>query len=85
MNNGLHLNTYGFTLQEVELLIKVLMNKFELKCSIHMKNNQPSPRGSHLRVCTPGARIFIYNKSINTLKSLVISHMHPSMLYKLSL
>ena len=71
MNNGLHLNTYGFTLQEVELLIKVLMNKFELKCSIHMKNNQP--------------RIFIYNKSINTLKSLVISHMHPSMLYKLSL
>lgn len=47
------------------------MNKFELKCSIHMKNNKP--------------RIFIYNKSINTLKSLVISHMHPSMLYKLSL
>lgn len=71
IKNGLHLNTYGFTLEEVELLVKVLMNKFGLKCSIHMKDNQP--------------RIYINYESINTLKSLVVSHMHFSMLYKLNL
>lgn len=47
IKNGIHLNTYGFTLQEVELLVKVLINKFGLKCSIHMKNNQPRPGGPY--------------------------------------
>lgn len=53
---GLHLNTYGLTLapsgtrrgksrvlDDVELLMKTLINKFGLKCSIYMKNNQPPP------------------------------------------
>lgn len=53
---GLHLNIYGLTLapsgtrrgksralDDVELLMKTLINKFRLKCSIYIKNNQPPP------------------------------------------
>ena len=34
-NKGLHLNTYGFSHEDIELLLNTLTNKFQLKCSIH--------------------------------------------------
>ena len=34
-NKGLHLNTYSFSDEDVELLFKTLKVKFLLKCSIH--------------------------------------------------
>ncbi len=70
-NNGLHLNVYGFSTPDVELLLTILNQKFDLKCSIHMKAHQ--------------CRIYIYTESMDSLKELVLSHMHPSMLYKLGL
>lgn len=68
---GLHLNTYSFSLESIDRLLNLLEMKFELKCSIHFKENKP--------------RIYISAESIDLLKSLVISHMHFSMLYKLGL
>jgi hypothetical protein len=56
---GLHLNVYAFSTEDVNRLINTLENKFGFKCSIHLKENKPSPGGSHLRVCTSGARIYI--------------------------
>jgi LAGLIDADG DNA endonuclease family len=34
-NTGLHLSVYAFTTVEVKLLMNVLKEKFDLKCSIH--------------------------------------------------
>lgn len=42
--DGLHLNVYAFSPECVDRLINVLTTKFGLKCSIHLKNGQPSPR-----------------------------------------
>jgi hypothetical protein len=38
-NLGLHLNVYAFTWDEVRLLISVLENKFNLKCSCHVHSS----------------------------------------------
>lgn len=67
---GIHLNTYGFTQECVKRLVLVLETKFNLKCSLHIKNKQH--------------RIFIWAKSKDLLKSYIITHIHPSMLYKLT-
>ena len=37
-NKDLHLNTYAFSDRVFNLLLKVLTNKFKLKCSIHYYN-----------------------------------------------
>jgi hypothetical protein len=66
---GLHLNTYGFSLSEVELLLTVLNQKFGLKSTIGRKNHQ--------------YRIYISKKSMDFLVELVHPYMHHSMLYKL--
>lgn len=36
--NGIHLNTNNFSTLEVELLVRILHEKFGLKCSIHSRN-----------------------------------------------
>ena len=36
--NGFHFATNAFTTEDVQLLINVLQNKFDLKCSIHSRN-----------------------------------------------
>lgn len=66
---GFHLNTYNYTLEEVQLLSKVLLTKFNLNNSIHSHKN--------------GHRIYIKSNSMNTFKSLVFPYFHSSMLYKL--
>jgi hypothetical protein len=70
-NIGLHLNTYGFSEEEVSLLINVLTNKFHLKCSKH----------SHRK----GSRIYIWQESMPHLRTLVSPYMHSTMLYKIGL
>lgn len=37
--SGFVFNTNSFTLSEVELLVKVLKNKFNLNCSIHTRKD----------------------------------------------
>ena len=61
-NKGLHLNTYGFTPQDIFLLKTTLENMFgenTLKCSIH--NHQK------------GERIYIWEESMVLLKKIFLN------------
>lgn len=73
---GIVLSTESFSLDEIELLKKVLELKFELKVTIH--NRQSS--GGEL-----GYRLYISSKSYDKLLSLIQPYFIPSMNYKLGL
>lgn len=68
-NKGLHLNTYGFSDQDLALLMHVLETKFKLKCSIHKHNK--------------GKRIYIWEMSMITLKQKLKIYIIPEMIYKI--
>jgi len=68
--NGVCLCTNSFTLDEVKLLVKVLTEKLDLKCTIFGGNSE-------------GHRIRISSKSVPHLRSLIASKMPPSMQYKI--
>ena len=71
-NKGLHLNTYGFTIEEVFLLKKTLENMFgdnSLKSSIH----------NHSK----GKRIYIWEESMGLIRDNITQFMHEDMLYKI--
>lgn len=69
-NKGLHLNTYAFSDRDIKILIVVLTNKFNLKCSIHYQNkNKP--------------RIYIWQESMPLLTAKISNHKHTDMLYKI--
>lgn len=71
-NKGLHLNTYGFSKEEVLLLKKTLENMFgenSLKCSIHKHSK--------------GERIYIWEESMVMLRDKISKFMHEDMLYKI--
>lgn len=70
-NNGLHLNTYGFTIEDVNRLILMLKHKYDLNCTIHQHK--------------AGPRIYILGDSIDKVRALVKPHMVPSMYYKIRL
>lgn len=36
--NGFHFATYGFSAEDVNLLVTVIREKFDLKCSVHSTN-----------------------------------------------
>jgi LAGLIDADG DNA endonuclease family len=70
-NKGLHLNTYGFTNQDVLKLKSTLENMFgenTLKCSIHKHNK--------------GERIYIWEESMDVIRHNISKFMHTNMLYK---
>lgn len=69
VNRGLVLCTDSFSLEQTTLLLNVLVIKYQLDCTLWKQSS--------------GWRIYIKNKSMANLKSVVINHMHPSMLYKL--
>lgn len=85
-NKGLHLNTYGFTYDEVNVLKKLLENMFMdpklycssptllepnmLKCSIHKHKK--------------GYRIYIWEESMVIVRKHISQYMHRDMLYKIS-
>ena len=72
-NKGLHLNTYGFTHQDVLLLKSTLENMFgenTLKCSIHKHKK--------------GERIYIWGESMDTIRHNISKFMHTNMLYKIN-
>ena len=73
---GFHLCTDPYLLSEVELLIKALVNKYNIKCTIHNKKSKTD------RIYY---RIYISKSSLDNIKSLLIPHMHVSFLYKLHL
>ena len=72
-NKGLHLNTYGFTPQDIFLLKTTLENMFgenTLKCSIH--NHQK------------GERIYIWEESMELIRNNISQFIHKDMLYKIN-
>lgn len=72
-NKGLHLNTYGFTNQDVLKLKISLENMFgenTLKCSIHKHKK--------------GDRIYIWGESMGVIRQNINKFMHKNMLYKIN-
>ena len=74
-NKGLHLNTYGFTNQDVLKLKTTLENIFgenSLKCSIHKHSK--------------GERIYIWEEkqSMDLIRNNITQFMHKDMLYKIN-
>lgn len=70
---GVRIATNCFSLTEVELLVRILGNKFNLDCTIQTLN--PSNNYS----------IYIKGSSIPRLREILLPHIHPSMKYKLGL
>ncbi len=66
--SGFYLHTKGFTFLEVYKLAGMLHYKFSLLCSVQEHENRPV--------------IYIKSKSMNTFYSIVIPHIHPSMMSK---
>jgi len=69
--NNFILCTNSFTFEEVQLLIKVLKENFDLNCTIHKTNEVQY-------------RIYILKDSMEKFRALVTPHFHESMMYKLS-
>jgi hypothetical protein len=69
--NNFYLNTDSCNLNEVELLIKVLKENFDLNCSYHIKRKDQY-------------RIYINIDSMDKFRSIVTPHFHDSMMYKLT-
>lgn len=69
--SGIRLHTNSFTLSDVQLLIIALNTNFGFKCTTHLNNE------NHV--------IYISSSSMDSLRSLVLPHMCPSMLYKIGL
>jgi len=69
---GLHISVYAFSNVDVDKLMFVLQDKFNLRCSIHYnRDNKP--------------RIFIFKESMEKLITLVKPYFISDMLYKLGL
>ena len=72
-NKGLHLNTYGFTPQDIFLLKTTLENMFgenTLKCTIHKHQK--------------GERIYIWEESMELVRNNLSQFMHKDMQYKIN-
>jgi len=70
IKNNFGFSTEGYTKEDVELLRKVMLNKFSLDSSLHNANN-----GRY--------RLYIKTNSMRKFKELVEPHFHPSMVYKI--
>lgn len=68
-NGGITLCTDNYTLTEVELLIKALVNRYNLNCSIHYKKGKAEKLYY---------RIYLGINSFDKLKPLIIEHVHKN-------
>lgn len=68
---GLYICTDGFSQDDVKRLTRYLIHRYNINCSIHKAANKH--------------RIYILVRSIETVKSIILPYMHPSMVYKLGL
>jgi hypothetical protein len=69
-SGGMYLNVQCFTIIDVVRLINVLILKFDCVCTIHLQRGLPT--------------IYISVASIRKLTPLLVPHMVPSMMYKLT-
>jgi hypothetical protein len=70
-SRGLYICTDSFSLTDVQRLSNYLTETYNIRCSIHKAGS------NH--------RIYILAKSVQTVRDLVLAHMHYSMLYKLGI
>jgi len=70
---GLKIATNSFTLKEVELLCKILNNKYNLVCF----PNKTEEKDQYI--------INIYKQSLNDLQNIVREYIHPIFKYKIKL
>jgi len=68
-SKGLYLCTDSFTRDDVKRLSQYLINKYDIKCSIHKAGKN--------------YRIYILVQSIETIKFIILPFMHKTMTYKL--
>jgi len=68
-NNGLHLSVYAFSIDNVNILIKALTEKYNVKCTIHQTKNGP--------------RIYIDKTSMNLLRPIISPYIVASLKYKI--
>jgi hypothetical protein len=73
--HGLILCTNSYTIQDVVRLMNVLIIRHRLECSLrlHRQNNKN------------GYEIYIRQRSMPLLRTIVTPYLHPSMLYKVGL
>jgi len=72
-NPGVRISTNSFSLEEVQMLSNILINKFDLDCTV--KKIGIADKYS----------IYIKGSSVPTLRKWVLPHIHSSMHYKLGL
>jgi hypothetical protein len=72
-HSGLILCTDSYTVSDCVRLMNVLMIRYRLDCTLHYHGPKKQPR------------IYIRAKSMPLLRSIVLEHMDPSMLYKLGM
>lgn len=77
-NNSIKFSTDNFTLEEVQLLINILKNKYDINCTIN-KCKRHYDDGS----TTIQYRIRVGSKEVNKLIDLIQIYVLPKMLYKL--
>ena len=70
---GLVLCTNSYSVKDVVRLMNVLMIRYRLECTIHLKRQ--NQKVEYL--------IYIREGSMTLLRSIVIPYLHPSMYYKL--
>lgn len=70
-SKGLYLCTDSFTLDDIKRLSQYLINKYDIKSSIHKSGK------NH--------RIYILVKSLKTVKFLILPFLHKTMTYKLGI
>jgi hypothetical protein len=69
-SNGFHFNTDNYSLEEVQLLLKVLKENFDLNSSCHIKRKDQYT-------------IYIKIDSMDKFRTLVSPYFHSSRMYKL--
>jgi len=66
---GMHISTESFTISEINKLIEILNNKYDIKCTLHER--------------PPSGRIYVWVKGMKRLKELISPYLIPSMRYKI--
>lgn len=72
-NPGVRISTHRFSLEEVQMLSNILINKFDLDCTVQKIG------------IVDKYSIYIKGSSVPTLRKWVLPHIHSSMHYKLGL
>jgi hypothetical protein len=73
--HGLTICTNSFSAYDVVRLLNVLVIRYNLSCTIHLRRNQNKKKIEYL--------IHIRQRSMPLLRSIVAPYFHPSMLYKI--